>query len=186
MIHVTIQGIELAFETDASLFSPRRIDPGTLAMMSLVRFSENDKVLDLGCGYGVVGVLAAKVIGADRVYMIDNDPLAVEVALKNARINNVVGTNVVLSDGLDALTASEFTHILCNPPYHVDFSVPKRFIHKGFNRLVVGGRFWLVTQRELWYRNKLRSIFGSAKEHDVAPYRVFEAVKRSTRYAGAA
>ena len=185
-IHATIHGVELDLETAPSLFSPRAIDPGTLAMLSRVTFSKDDKILDLGCGYGVVGILAAKVIGADRVHMLDNDPVAIDLASRNARRNGVEGVHIVSSNGLDALAASEFTQILCNPPYHVDFSVPKRFIHKGFNRLVVGGRFWLVAQRDDWYRNKLRSIFGGVTTHDVAPYRVFEAVKRSGRYAKAA
>ena len=185
-VRATIQGVHLELETQPSLFSPRRIDPGTLAMLSRVNFTPNDKVLDLGCGYGVVGILAAKLIGTGQVHMLDVDPVAVEIALRNARANGVDGVSVIVSDGLDALDASEFTQILCNPPYHVDFSVPKRFIHKGFNRLVIGGRFWLVAQRDDWYRNKLRSIFGGVTVHDVAPYRVFEAVKRSGRYANAA
>jgi 16S rRNA (guanine1207-N2)-methyltransferase len=185
VIHVSIQGVDLTLKTAESLFSPRRVDPGTLAMLSCVRFLKNDKVLDLGCGYGVVGILAAKVVAPERVYMIDNDPVAVELASENVRLNDAQGITVLLSDGFDALTAAGFTHILCNPPYHVDFSVPKRFIRKGFNRLLVGGRFWLVTQREVWYRNKLRAIFGGVTEHDAAPYRVFEAIKRSHRYANA-
>jgi 16S rRNA (guanine1207-N2)-methyltransferase len=185
-IRTTIHGVDLELETAPSLFAPRAIDPGTLAMLSRVSFSRHDKILDLGCGYGVIGILAAKLLGAGRVHMIDNDPVAIEMSRRNARSNGVEGVNIVLSDGVDALAASEFTQILCNPPYHVDFSVPKRFIHKGFNRLVVGGRFWLVTQRDDWYRNKLRSIFGRVTVHPSGPYRVLEAVKRSSRYANAA
>jgi 16S rRNA (guanine1207-N2)-methyltransferase len=185
-VHATIRGVSLSFETAPTLFSPRAIDPGTLAMLSRVTFAPGDKILDLGCGYGVVGILAAKLIGADCVHLLDSDPLAVATTLRNARANGVEGVHVVLSDGLDALDTAGFTQILCNPPYHVDFAVPKRFIHKGFNRLAIGGRFWLVAQRDDWYRNKLRSIFGGVTVHDVAPYRVFEAIKRSSRHANAA
>ena len=185
MIRATIQGVDLSLETDPRLFSPRKIDSGTLAMLSLVRFCHDDKVLDLGCGYGVVGIVAARLIGQDRVYMIDNDRIAVEVATKNARTNSVQGVPILLSDGFSALKESGFSQILCNPPYHVDFAVPKRFIHKGFNRLVLNGKFWVVTQRETWYRNKLRSIFGNVREHTVGVYRVFEATKGSYTYASA-
>ena len=185
MIVTKIRGVELEFETSPQLFSPRAIDAGTLAMLSQVEFLADDKVLDLGCGYGVVGILAAKLIGADRVFMVDSDPLAVEISTRNAALNGVPSIAVGLSDGFDAVTTSAFSQILCNPPYHADFAVPKRFIHKGFNRLLVGGRFWLVAQREVWYRNKLRSIFGGAREHRVGPYHIFEALKRSPRYANA-
>ena len=55
--------IPLSFQTESSLFSPKAIDSGTLAMLSSVDFLPSDKVLDLGCGYGVVGILAAKLVG---------------------------------------------------------------------------------------------------------------------------
>ena len=183
MIETSLRGIELALETAPSLFSPRRIDPGTLAMLSCVELGAGDHVVDLGCGYGVVGILAAKLIGADRVVMIDNDPVAIEVAKRNAVRNGVADVTIVLSDAFDALDATGFSHVLCNPPYHVDFAVPKRFIEKGFNRLRIGGAFWLVAQRASWYRNKLRATFGDVREHEIGRYRVFSAVKRSQRYA---
>jgi len=63
VIETEIKNIPLRFQTDAGLFSPGAVDAGTLAMLSRVDFEENDKVLDLGCGYGVVGILAARLIG---------------------------------------------------------------------------------------------------------------------------
>jgi 16S rRNA (guanine1207-N2)-methyltransferase len=172
-------------ETAPNLFSPRRVDAGTLSMLSHVEFSEQDKVLDLGCGYGVVGIYAAKRIDPSRVCMLDNDPKAVALARTNAERNAVAGVHVLLSNGFNDFREAGFTLILCNPPYHSDFSIAKHFIHKGFNRLKVGGKFWMVTQREPWYRNKLRAIFGDVKLHRDAPYTVFEATKHSPRYANA-
>lgn len=181
----SIQGIDVTFETDPRLFSPKKFDLGTLAMLACVRFAPDDKVLDLGCGYGLVGVVAAKLVGAERVYLIDNDPIAVERAGTNARLNGVAGVRVALSDGFRNFDETGFSQILCNPPYHADFAVPKHFIHKGFNRLKLDGTLWMVTQRHTWYRNKLRSIFGNVREHTIAPYIVFEAVKKSLTYANA-
>ncbi len=152
-------------------------------MLSSVRFDPNDKVLDLGCGYGLIGIYAAKVIGGERVWMLDNDPEATECTAKNLALNRVEGATVVTSDGLQGLGETGFTKILCNPPYHVDFSVPKHFIEKGFNRLVVGGAFWMVTKRKAWYMNKLQSIFGSTRIKELGSYFVFEAIKKSPKYA---
>lgn len=184
MIETEIGGFQFKFVTAPSLFSPRRIDPGTLAMLSLVRFAREDKVLDLGCGYGVVGIFAAKLVAARQVYMVDNDPDAIEAARTNIAGNNVDGVTIALSEAYDGLSEREFTKILCNPPYHSDFSVAKRFIEKGFNRLALGGTMWLVTKREDWYRNKLTSIFGGVRVHRNAEYFVFEAQKRQHSYAG--
>lgn len=182
-IVTSICGVALRFETHPNLFSPRQIDAGTLAMLSRVQFAADDKVLDLGCGYGVVGVLAAKLTSPERVYLLDHDPIAVQYASTNARLNEVGGVTVVRSDGFNDLHEAGFTKILSNPPYHADFEVPKQFIHKGFNRLAVGGTLYMVTKRETWYRNKLRAIFGRVAVHTVGSYFVFEATKTSANYA---
>src|ERR1700674_4309243 len=133
MINASVAGIDLRFETEASLFSPTKLDRGSLAMLSCISFAPNDKVLDLGCGYGLIGIYAAKGIGAERVWMVDNDQTAAEYAAKNLAVNGVRGVSIVLSDGFRELRETSFTKIVCNPPYHVDFSVPKHFIEKGFN-----------------------------------------------------
>jgi 16S rRNA G1207 methylase RsmC len=62
MIKAQLRGIDLTFETNEKVFSPKNIDQGTLAMLSVVDFQEIDKVLDLGFGYGIVGILAAKLL----------------------------------------------------------------------------------------------------------------------------
>lgn len=185
MITTTIKNMDLAFETSDELFSPNDIDKGTLAMLSVAEFTEGDKVLDLGCGYGVVGILAAKIVGPENVVMIDNNPKAVELSKKNAAGNDVEGVKVILSDGFAQLHEKDFTLILCNPPYHVDFSVPKMFIEKGFNRLAIGGRMLMVTKRKKWYQNKLTAIFGGVKVWERDGYLVFMSIKKSATYAKA-
>ena len=69
MISTQIKNVNLTFETHSSNFSPNNIDIGTLAMLSVTDFSKDDKVLDLGCGYGVVGILAGKLIGQENIIM---------------------------------------------------------------------------------------------------------------------
>jgi len=68
---------------------------------------------------------------------------------------------------------------------HADFSVPKHFIEKGFNRLKVGGKIYMVTKRKDWYKNKFIAIFGGVKIEEFDGYFVFCAEKRSTQYANA-
>jgi len=186
MIRANVAGIEMRFETEPSLFSPAKPDRGTLAMLSRIKFEPSDKILDLGCGYGLVGIYAAKIIGAEHVWMLDNDQIALDCATKNLSLNGIDGANVVLSDGFRDLRETNFTKIICNPPYHVDFSVPKHFIEKGFNRLELGGAMYFVTKRRTWYENKLRSIFGGARVHEIDSYFVFEAIKKSPTYANRA
>lgn len=179
MILANIKNIDLKFETGSSLFSPNFIDQGTLAMLSIIDFLPNDKVLDLGCGYGVVGILAGKLIGEEKVVMCDISERAVEYAKKNATLNGVPHINIRLSDGYENVEENDFTLILSNPPYHADFSVPKSFIEVGFRKLAMGGKLVMVTKRLDWYQNKLISVFGGVKVQEIEGYYVFVSEKRS-------
>ncbi len=178
MFTCLINNIELNFQTDGTVFSPSAVDSGTLAMLSRVSFRPGDKVLDLGCGYGVVGILAAKQIGAERVIMSDVSETAVKYAAINAERNSVVGVDIRLSDGYENIPESDFTLILSNPPYHTDFSVAKRFIETGYKKLLIGGKMVMVTKRLDWYKNKLTTVFGGVTVDTIDGYYVFIAEKR--------
>ncbi|MEZ6122725.1 MAG: methyltransferase [Planctomycetaceae bacterium] len=182
-IEFSLAGVTLFLKTRPELFSPRRVDAGTEAMLKCVSFDSDDRVLDLGCGCGVVGILAAKLIGASRVFLVDSDPLAVECSKQNCIRNGVPETTVLLSDGFADFRETGLTKILSNPPYHTDFSVARRFILKGFNRLVIGGQMWFVTKREAWYRNRLAAVFGGVQVRQVDGYCVMMAEKRRNSYA---
>ena len=182
MITATIKDHELNFKTATNLFSPTQIDKGTLAMLSNINFGESDKVLDLGCGYGVVGIVAAKHMAPGNVFMSDINKTAIKLAQENAVLNGVAGINIINSNAYESIDEAGFTIIASNPPYHADFAVPKLFIEKGFNRLVIGGKFFMVTKRKDWYRNKFTAIFGGCKVHESDGYFVFEAQKRGHGY----
>lgn len=182
-MNVTIKGIDLTFTTHPSLFSPRKPDAGTMAMLQACNVTTDDRVLDLGCGYGLVGIYAAKIVGDANAFLIDVDPVATDIAEQNARRNNVSGVSIQQSDGFRDFRVAGFTKILSNPPYHADFSVPKHFILKGFNRLEIGGEMWFVTKRSKWYQNKLRSTFGNVETHQIDGYHVFRSIKKQASYA---
>ena len=89
IIDAVIKGMEFKFETSDNVFSPRKVDAGTMAMLSCVEFHEGWKVLDLGCGYGAVGITAARFTDPADVYMVDIDPEAVSLSRANAARNGV-------------------------------------------------------------------------------------------------
>ena len=171
----------LEIETTEGLFSPRGADTGTLSMVSAVELESGQKLLDLGCGAGLVGIAAAKVLGEENVWMTDVDPAAVRCAAENAKRNGVENVHLCCGDALDAVDSSGFDWILSNPPYHADFSVAKKFIEKGFNRLKIGGWMYLVVKREAWYRNKMRAVFGGVELLERDGYLVLRAQRRAVR-----
>ena len=158
------------FETAPGLFSPKGLDAGTRVMLEHVTF----------------GYYAAKQIGADKVTLLDINPSAVSLASKNAQINHLDGLRIWQSDGLSALDDTGYTLILSNPPYNSNFSTAKHFIEKGFNRLQIGGRMFMVTKRKTWYQNKLAAIFGGVTIHEENGYYLFIAEKRKPVYANKA
>lgn len=185
-LHTKIKEVELNLRAEEGVFSPRGVDRGTLAMLSVAEMNKGDKVLDLGCGYGVVGIYAAKILQPEDVVMIDVEQQAVELSRENASLNGVENVRILQGDAFQVLDDKDFSVILSNPPYHTDFSVPKRFIEKGFNRLCIGGRLYMVTKRKDWYKNKLVSIFGGVRIWEIDGYFVFMSVKKAEIYANAA
>ena len=184
MITETIGSITIVLPETEGLFSPRGLDRGTRAMLELYPPEPGWRVLDLGCGAGPVGIYAAKICGAENTVMADIDPRAVSAAVRNAEANGLTIAAFV-SDGFRQLTETGFDAIYSNPPYQSDFAVARHFIEKGFNRLNIGGRLFMVTKRRAWYENKLRAIFGGCRVTERDGYFVFSAQKRSARYANA-
>lgn len=182
MMEAVIKNVALELDSDPAIFSPNAVDAGTLAMLSVTDFLPEDKVLDLGCGCGVVGILAAKLLGEERVVLCDISGVAVKAAAENAGRNGVGGVSVRQSDAYENIPERDFTLTLSNPPYHTDFSVAKEFIEGGYKRLVTGGRMIMVTKRLTWYKNKLTAVFGGVKVSEIEGYYVFTAEKRG--YSG--
>lgn len=180
LINENVYGQNIELETGNYYFSPQGVDKGTLLMLSKVQVAETDKVLDLGCGYGIVGIYIAKLIGGDRVVMSDISAEAVQLSGDNLKRNAIEGVRLFQSDGLKDITDRDFTLILSNPPYHADFSVAKAFIEDGFKRLVVGGRLMMVVKRLDWYKNKLAGVFGGIKVFEMDGYYILEAQKRTS------
>jgi 16S rRNA (guanine1207-N2)-methyltransferase len=181
MVKIELNNIKLEFKTSEKVFSPSNIDKGTLAMISQVKFNKDDKLLDLGCGYGFVGIYASKLINAQNITMCDISKDSVNLSKFNAKHNSVENLQILQSDALDNILDEKFSLILSNPPYHVDFSVPKKFIEQGYSKLVPGGRMYMVTKRKDWYKNKLISTFGGVKISQIDGYFVFMAEKRSVK-----
>lgn len=177
----TLNGIELDLDTAPELFSPTAPDKGTLAMLNAVEITAADKVLDLGCGCGIVGIYAAKLAGSQNVTMTDILSIAAETAKQNAIKNKVPEITVLCGNAYEKVNGTDFTLILSNPPYHTDFSVAKAFIKGAYKHLAIGGRMVMVTKRLDWYKNKLTSVFGGVRVIETEEYYVFISEKRNRR-----
>lgn len=178
----TLAGEALEFLTDAGVFARDKVDAGSRLLIESVAIGPEETVLDLGCGYGPLGVAAARKASRGRVFMVDVNARAVELATENARANRVHNVEVRQSDGFQALSGLAFDLILTNPPIRAGKSVIYRHVEESIAHLKPGGRFVAVIQRKQGadsFRCKVIEVYGNAR--DIAKgggYRVIEAVKR--------
>ncbi len=117
LISLVIRGQTLEFQTYTSLFSGSEIDEGTRLLLEYAEIPRSGVVLDLGCGYGVIGITIAKLNPKLKVYMTDINPLAVKAAKYNARLNGVEDRVVILQGNLyEPVKDKLFDAIYSNPP----------------------------------------------------------------------
>ncbi|MDD4113580.1 MAG: methyltransferase [Herbinix sp.] len=178
MYNIRIWDNDILIEADDTLFSPKSIDKGTSIMLKNIELKSSDKVLDLGCGTGVVGLAISKVIGADKVTMADINPKAITCSINNAKLNGLDSINIRESNGFGNIMEKDFTLILSNPPYHTDFSVAKHFIEEGKKYLALNGKVVVVVKRLEWYKNKMENVFGGVRIIQEDDYYVLISEKR--------
>lgn len=156
-------------------FSPRGLDAGTRAMLEELRVPKGARVLDLACGYGVVGIIAT-LLGAGEVQYIDDDLAAITACRHNLNLVGLEGSPV--HSHLPNDVSGKFDCILTNPPYHTDYGVARSFLEFAARRLNPGGWLHVVVKKPDWYRNKLHSLFGGVRAVQSSGYHVLSAQQR--------
>jgi 16S rRNA (guanine1207-N2)-methyltransferase len=163
----------LSVQSAPGIFSPRGLDPGTREMLAVIAAHPGQRFLDLGCGAGVVSLVATRLWGC-QVTAVDVSARALHVTRLNAP-----DAEVVASDGFRNLTGRQFDVIAANPPYHTDFAVAKGFIEGAYSHLAPGGWLYLVVKRADWYIQKIRGVFGGCRVVERAGYTILSAEKRA-------
>lgn len=95
----TLRGNALTFTSTWGLFSPEHIDDGTRLLIENVAVEPTDTILDLGCGYGAIGLTLARLSPRGCVHLVDKDFIAIEYAKRNAHENEIGNIEIYLSNG---------------------------------------------------------------------------------------
>lgn len=133
--------------TDSGIFSKERIDFGTnLLLNSLPDSLDNLDILDVGCGYGIIGLSVAKRYKRSRVELIDVNERAIEIAKENAKINNITNAKIYLSDAYESVDHF-FDVIITNPPIRAGKVVVHKIILGSVNYLKDNGKIYLVIRK---------------------------------------
>lgn len=165
---VAFGGTTFTFVSRPGVFSHGEVDPASRLLLEVASVHPGDRILDLGCGYGILGIVAAQQAPEGYAVMVDRNLLAVELARENARLNAVTNVEVLLSDGVEAVADRRFDLVLCNPPFHAgrpaDRLAGEVLLVQGASVLAPGGRFYVVANEFLPYERVLRDALGEVEE----------------------
>lgn len=160
----TLKGHALTFNSTWGVFSPREIDAGTDLFLKNLTIEPDEIALDIGCGYGPIGLTIAACAPQGEVHMVDKDFVAVDYANKNAAQNGLKHVKAYLSNGLSAVPKDKlFTTVVSNIPAKVGKEMLAIILHDVHQQLAPGGQFVVVTingLRQYMKRNFLE-VFGN-------------------------
>ena len=178
-----LRGQELTFHSRWGLFSPRAVDAGTRLLLDHFEIREADACLDLGCGYGVLGLVMARLAPQGRTWLVDRDFVAVECAQRNAERNGIEHVEVLLSDGFSHLPEGQrFDLVASNLPAKAGNEAYYILFTDALDRLVEGGRLYVVTlsHARRFIERAFMDVFGNyEKVKQGRAHTVSLAVKRS-------
>lgn len=176
----TLKGEQLNFHTTWGTFSPREIDAGTVMLLDYMDISEADDCLDLGCGYGPIGMTMARLAPRGHTLLVDRDFIAVEYAQANLARNGITNGEAMLSNGLAHIGDRKFDIIASNIPAKVGNEMLYLFLHDAMAHLKPGGRLYVVTITGLrqFIKRAFIEVFGNYDKLKQGPqYTVAVAVK---------
>lgn len=146
----TLLGHSFVFETDTGVFSKSEVDFGSRVLIDTFELPNVEgAILDVGCGYGPIGLAIAKQFPERTVYMMDINERAVQLAKKNAELNGIQNVRIFESDGVaDMEEGVQVAAVLTNPPIRAGKDTIFKIYNGAFERLGNGGQLWVVIQKK--------------------------------------
>lgn len=165
-LKVTLIDHQMEFFTTWGLFSPRVIDEGSRLLLEVTKVNIDDHILDLGCGYGPLGLTLAKQAQDGSTLLVDKDFVAVDYSNKNIQLNQLKNTHAMLSNGFDQIRERKFDLIVSNIPAKVGNEMLWLFLHDAYRQLNPGGRLVVVTISGLskFMKREFKQLFGNYKK----------------------
>lgn len=164
-ISFRFSGLNFTFQTDSGVFSRDRVDTGTAILLNaLAKEGLKGRILDMGCGYGVIGIVVGKAFAGTEVVMADVNPRAVECAVSNAQRNGA-DCKILVSDGFKQIEGS-YNIIISNPPIRAGKAVIYTMFEDSVRFLEPEGRLYLVMRKQhgaLSAVRKLEELFDTVE-----------------------
>ena len=162
-LRVELLGEKMTFLTDAGVFSKKMVDFGSQLLLKCVEVNEGETVLDVGCGYGPLGLSLAKAYGAQAT-MVDINNRALDLARQNAERNKVEAR--IFQSNIYEQVEGKFDHVISNPPIRAGKQVVHEIIEKSRDFLKDGGDLTIVIQKKQGApsaKSKMEDVFGNCE-----------------------
>ena len=155
------------FITDNGVFCKDHVDAGSQLLLETIERHGplGERVLDLGCGYGAIGIVLKKLYPNSAMTMAEINPRSLELAQENAQ-RNEVEVRCVHSDVYSGVEGNTFTDIVTNPPIRAGKKVIYQMFEQAYDHLREGGRLWVVIRKQQGAasaREKIAQVFGSCE-----------------------
>jgi 16S rRNA (guanine1207-N2)-methyltransferase len=179
---VDIRGERFTVHSRPGTFAWDRLDEGTRLLIERMAIRPSDAVLDLGCGTGIAGMVAARIASSGHAVLLDADAEAIRSATRSVEANALRNCTILASDAGSAVKHMQFDVVVTNPPFHVgrraEFDIANQFILDAWAILKPGGRLYLVANMHLPYEKTIRDRFGLFHiEAEHQGYKVISTVK---------
>ncbi|MDV2686703.1 class I SAM-dependent methyltransferase [Alkalihalophilus lindianensis] len=162
-----LRGKSFKFTSDRGVFSKKEVDFGSRLLVDTFIMPEVDgDVLDVGCGYGPIGLSIASIDRARRVHLVDVNERALDLAKKNASNNGIDNVEIYESDTLNQVKKKDYAAILTNPPIRAGKEIVHRIFEQSYEYLAHHGQLWVVIQKKQGAPSaidKIESLFGNVE-----------------------
>ena len=157
IININYNKLNLSLYTDNGVFSKEHFDYGSkLLIKNFMKEEKKGRVLDLGCGYGIIGIILSdnKDLFID---MVDINLRAIELTKENIKLNNIENANCFESN-IYSNIIEKYDYIVTNPPIRAGKDIIRKFLFEAYNNLKENGEVWFVMRKDHGVKSMIKEL----------------------------